>query len=93
MYIAIDENEAQLVVSALQAYATEHRLAAEKCSDGSYPESTRNKILKTSIAAYDLGCYFEKQIKEKQARLAKRSEAQDVDPYDIQWPLNDPRKW
>ena len=93
MYIAIEESEAQLIASALRAYATEHRLAAERCNKESYPESTRNKILETSIAAYDLGCYFEKQIEENRDRLSKRSEAQGIDPYDIQWPSNDPRKW
>jgi hypothetical protein len=93
MYIAIDDNEVQLVVHALQAYAAEHRRAAERCNEESYPESTRNKILKTSVAAYDLGRYFEKQIDDHRERLARRTDTQTVDPYDIQWPSNDPRKW
>ncbi len=93
MYITLDEDKIRLIIDALQKHAAEYRLASISASDEGYPESTAKQMLKTSVAAHDLCDYLEKQIDERDGRRTQRTDTQKVDPYDIQWPINDPRKW
>tara|TARA_B000000557_G_C20676831_1_gene401348 strand:- start:277 stop:558 length:282 start_codon:yes stop_codon:yes gene_type:complete len=93
MYITLDEDKIQLIIQALKVYSSEYRTAAGRAADEGYPESTRKEMLQTSVVAHDLCGYLKEKVDEQEARRTRRSETQSVDPYDVQWPINDPRKW
>ena len=93
MYITLDEDKIQLIIQALKVYSSEYRSAAGRAADEGYSESTKNEVLQTSVVAYDLCGYLEGVVDEHESRRAERTAAQSIDPYDVQWPINDPRKW
>ena len=90
MYITINEEEAELISDALRSYSAQYREIAES---GNYPQETKKEQRKVSVAAHDLYSHIAKQIKSYKAKKTNRSEMQALDPYDYDWPANDPRKW
>ena len=93
MYITLDEDKVQMIIQALKSYSHDYRVGAANAKTEGYRESTAKEMLQTSVDANDLCEYFEKQVNEQHARRARRTETQTVDPYEVNWPINDPRKW
>jgi hypothetical protein len=90
MYITLNEDTAALIVESLQSSAAEYRRISERRD---YPDHSRTVTRQKSIAFHDLCSEITRQIDSQKSRKDNRTPAQRIDPYDNDWPINDPRKW
>jgi hypothetical protein len=93
MVITFNESEIQLVIESLKCYAADYRRVADGSASG-YSSKTRQAQLGKALEAHDLVESIVNEIAAESARnVLRTNRAKSPDPYDNNWPTNDPRFW
>ena len=91
--ISLDEEEAQIVITALANLSRHYKMMAGDVKG--YLNRAQKSTIKSGDDAHKLCLSITDQVqKQKEKQLQRESQAPKVDPYDDpDWAINDPRGW
>ena len=92
MHIKLSEEQIEMIIDALAGLSRDCMAQAGEAKG--YSNQTRDKMMSRGVGAHDLCENVAEQLQDLKEKEHQRQNREPiVDPYDAQWPINDPRKW